>query len=56
MPELPEVETVVRGLNREVKGLTVGKVEYIARHLSKNDPQLSRLSGDTILGFSRRGK
>jgi len=57
MPELPEVETVARGLQREVAGrrilsVTLGKTDFI------DDPEaLEReLPGRTILGVKRYGK
>jgi len=57
MPELPEVETVARGLQREVAGrkilsVTLGKSDFI------DDPDaLEReLPGRTILGVKRYGK
>jgi formamidopyrimidine-DNA glycosylase len=56
MPELPEVETIVRGLNHGVKGLTVAKVSYVAQHLLKREPRLRKLAGEAFGGFERRGK
>ncbi len=56
MPELPEVETVVRGLNREIAGLTIKSVVHVSPHLLARDPNLPRLQGETLARFSRRGK
>jgi formamidopyrimidine-DNA glycosylase len=57
MPELPEVETVVRGLQREVAGqrivsITLGKMDFI-----DNPAVLEReLPGRTIVRVERYGK
>ncbi len=56
MPELPEVETIVRGLNSMVKGLTVQRLPHVSPHLLKREPQLRQLTGDTFKSFERRGK
>ena len=56
MPELPEVETVVRGLNAQVKGRTIRSIPHIADHLKLRDSKLGSLRGDTFLKFTRRGK
>lgn len=56
MPELPEVETVVRGLNKQVAGLTISRVNRISRHLLKREPSLRRIEKDTFESFTRRGK
>jgi formamidopyrimidine-DNA glycosylase len=57
MPELPEVETVARGLQREVAGrkilsVTLGRTDFI------DDPGAMEreLPGRTILGVKRYGK
>src|SRR5208282_4847942 len=57
MPELPEVETVARGLQREVAGrkilsVTLGKTDFI------DDPDAvgRELPGRIILGVKRYGK
>ncbi len=57
MPELPEVETVARGLQRELAGrkilsITLGKTDFI------DDPDTveKELPGRTILGVKRYGK
>jgi formamidopyrimidine-DNA glycosylase len=57
MPELPEVETVARGLRREVLGrrilsVTLGKTDFI-----DNPPELeARLPGRQICAVERYGK
>jgi formamidopyrimidine-DNA glycosylase len=56
MPELPEVETVVKGLNSEVAGLTIKSVPYVSAHLLKRDRALRKLEGEGFDHFSRRGK
>lgn len=60
MPELPEVETIRRDLEREVVGRKIKLVEAsglrsIRRHKSKKD-FASRLEGHKITGVQRRGK
>jgi formamidopyrimidine-DNA glycosylase len=57
MPELPEVETVARGLQREIAGckilsVTLGKTDFI------DDPALleKELPGQTIQSVARYGK
>ena len=63
MPELPEVETVVRGLNETVVGKTIKKVRInapitsivVGKSLNKKSFE-SNLAGKTITGISRRGK
>jgi formamidopyrimidine-DNA glycosylase len=60
MPELPEVETIRRDLEREVVGKRVKAVEAtglrsIRRHKSKRD-FIGKLEGRKITGVDRRGK
>lgn len=59
MPELPEIETVRRGLEREtvgrrVKSAEVDAAKLVRRNGSKKAFQ-SRLEGTKIKGFGRRG-
>lgn len=62
MPELPEVETVVRGLRKTIVGRTIRNVTLsappasisVSRSLGGDFPQA--LAGRTILGITRRGK
>ena len=60
MPELPEVETVRRGLDRQTCGMAIARVEVLrARAIaSPPDPELFALALQdcTILGWQRRGK
>lgn len=60
MPELPEVETMRRDLDREVVGKKIKTVEAtglrsIRRHKSKKD-FIAKLEGRKITGVQRRGK
>jgi formamidopyrimidine-DNA glycosylase len=60
MPELPEVETIRRDLDREVVGKRIKAVEAtgtrsIRRHKSKKD-FIAKLEGRKITGVVRRGK
>ena len=60
MPELPEVETIRRGLEREVVGKRIKTVEVtgnrsIRRHKTKKD-FISRLEGTKVKSAKRRGK
>ncbi|BDZ30715.1 bifunctional DNA-formamidopyrimidine glycosylase/DNA-(apurinic or apyrimidinic site) lyase [Lactiplantibacillus sp. WILCCON 0030] len=58
MPELPEVETVRRGLNRLVKGATIASIEVNWPKIINNDVERfkQRLAGHTIEKVDRRGK
>ncbi len=61
MPELPEVETVRRGLERTVVGRTVQSVEVrhdraVRRHLPGAGDFQAALTGRTLLDARRRGK
>ncbi|MCP9851101.1 DNA-formamidopyrimidine glycosylase [Cyanobium sp. Morenito 9A2] len=60
MPELPEVETVRRGLERQLKGFRVDRVEVLrARAIAApNDSTIFRLAleGCQVGAWSRRGK
>ena len=58
MPELPEVESTRRGLEREVVGRTIAKVAVRDRRLRWPVPsELARkLAGRTIRGIRRRAK
>ena len=59
MPELPEVETIRRQLERFIKGRKIKKVEVtvprILPHISPADFQ-NRLKGAVFTSFSRQGK
>jgi formamidopyrimidine-DNA glycosylase len=57
MPELPEVETIARGLRPLLMGRSITGVPHIAAHLAQDTRDLARkITGRTILGVSRRGK
>jgi formamidopyrimidine-DNA glycosylase len=59
MPELPEVETVVRGLRASLIGCTVTKVViHWSGSIGSPDPEsfAQRLAGRTVTGVGRRGK
>ena len=61
MPELPEVETVRRGLARFLPGRTIAQVEVrharaVRRHLPGSEHFASVLSGRTVVDVCRRGK
>lgn len=58
MPELPEVETVRRGLEPAMAGTRIKKVEQRRKDLRFPFPKdfAARLTGRTITGLSRRAK
>jgi formamidopyrimidine-DNA glycosylase len=57
MPELPEVETVVRGLVDPLSGRTVARARLSRRDLYRDGSlSLARLRGSTIVGVERIGK
>ena len=61
MPELPEVETVRRGLSRAIEGATIVGARVIVRKMVKGgsvsvDPLAQTLQGLKITGVERRGK
>lgn len=58
MPELPEVETVRRGLSRAIKHRTIQQVDIRYHGLIKRDKTLfeQALMGKTIEAIKRRGK
>src|SRR5690625_3417858 len=59
MPELPEIETVRRGLERETVGRRIkSAVPDVAKMVRRNGSKKafqSRAEGTKIKGFSRRG-
>ena len=60
MPELPEVETIRRGLNKTVKGkrikdVTISLPNMIRRFTSRRDV-VNRARGKIIVNIKRRGK
>ncbi len=58
MPELPEVETVVRDLNKKIVGKKIKKVEIFNPKIVKNRKKVfvDFLEGQKIKKVSRRGK
>ena len=61
MPELPEVETVRRGLERHVVGRTIATVRVlhpraVRRQLAGPDEFCSALEGHELDAARRRGK
>ena len=58
MPELPEVETTVRGLERVLDGQRIARVEMRRGDLRRPFPDDlgQRLTGATVTGLSRRAK
>ncbi|HHY29702.1 MAG TPA: formamidopyrimidine-DNA glycosylase, partial [Syntrophaceticus sp.] len=59
MPELPEVETILRSLEPKALGHVIRKVTVIhEKTIKKPDPELfaSSLQGQKITGFNRWGK
>jgi formamidopyrimidine-DNA glycosylase len=59
MPELPEVETIRRGLDREVVGKRVKTVHVTGTRTVRRQPKkqfIGRLEGAKITGVERRGK
>jgi formamidopyrimidine-DNA glycosylase len=58
MPELPEVETTVRGLERVLKGRRIARVEARRADLRRSFPKDlgQRLTGARVTGLGRRAK
>ncbi len=58
MPELPEVETVMRGLSARLTGRVIRRAELRRADLRWKLPDglAARLTGARVLGFRRRGK
>lgn len=58
MPELPEVETTVRGLERVLKGRRITRVEARRADLRRSFPEDlgQRLTGAKVTGLDRRAK
>lgn len=55
MPELPEVETIVRGLAPRVRGKTVGSIEFLSPRVLRGGPE-PLIRGCEIQEVSRYGK
>jgi formamidopyrimidine-DNA glycosylase len=58
MPELPEVETVVRDLSKHLHGLKIVSGKVLCSQICKNPKplDLDMLRGSRIKGVRRRGK
>lgn len=59
MPELPEVETVVRGLRRPLVGQQIISVEYEKSSVIRRpspDEFMARVTGQRVLSINRRAK
>lgn len=58
MPELPEVETVVRSLASRLAGRRIVRARFTSRFVTPGDHRklASRLTGRTIVSVRRRGK
>ncbi len=58
MPELPEVETIARGLANAVDGKTIDAVTVLLPRVVSPEPMrfVADLTGDRILSVGRRGK
>ena len=58
MPELPEVETTVRGLARYLDGARLARVELRRANLRRPFPEglVQAMTGATVIGLGRRAK
>ena len=58
MPELPEVETIVRNLSSKLKGLEISSIRIIYPPVLRNEvlSLIHDLKGRKIVGVRRRGK
>jgi len=58
MPELPEVETLIRSLSPKLKGLEISGFKILYRRIIRNKTLslLHRLTGKKIVSLHRRGK
>jgi len=58
MPELPEVETIIRSLSLKIKGFEVSSFKLLFPGVLRNSSQkiLERLRGRKIINLRRRGK
>ncbi len=58
MPELPEVETIARGLRKAIVGKRIKSVKAVFPGIVKQNSKLfcKTITGNTVLGVSRRGK
>lgn len=58
MPELPEVETIIRGLQQQLIGLKIVRIRVILPKVIREDKErfVSLLKGASVQGIKRRGK
>jgi formamidopyrimidine-DNA glycosylase len=58
MPELPEVETIARGLRKAIVGKRIKSVKAVFPGIVKQNSKLfcKTITGKTVLGVRRRGK
>lgn len=56
MPELPEVETVRRVLNSEIKDLIIKDIRLLYQPIFENNERLNELENQAIKDIKRRGK
>ncbi|HEY9179763.1 MAG TPA: bifunctional DNA-formamidopyrimidine glycosylase/DNA-(apurinic or apyrimidinic site) lyase [Candidatus Baltobacteraceae bacterium] len=59
MPELPEVETIVRGLRKNVVGKTIARARVILKKMAVAPPGVdfeAALAGERVTAIERRGK
>ncbi|HEY8297602.1 MAG TPA: bifunctional DNA-formamidopyrimidine glycosylase/DNA-(apurinic or apyrimidinic site) lyase [Candidatus Baltobacteraceae bacterium] len=59
MPELPEVETIVRGLGRKIAGMTISSVKVAMPKIAVAPPGVdfaAAITGQRVTGVTRRGK
>ncbi|WP_296677152.1 bifunctional DNA-formamidopyrimidine glycosylase/DNA-(apurinic or apyrimidinic site) lyase [Novosphingobium sp.] len=58
MPELPEVETTVRGLERVLDGQTIARIATRRADLRRPFPEnlIQTMTGATVIGLGRRAK
>jgi len=58
MPELPEVETIIRDLRPKILDIGISKVEVLLPRIVKNQTQLfkKRLTGNSFISIERVGK
>lgn len=55
MPELPEVETIIRALAPRLRGVRVDSVRFLAPRVLRGAPE-PELAGHTVLEVTRHGK
>lgn len=58
MPELPEVETIARGLHRAVSGKQISRAKVLLARVVSPEPKrfVREVAGETVTGVGRRGK